>query len=325
MNVQDVASVINLDTLKRHILQTSTVAWDQHITKNVLEKWLNNFSGEALGDKCAEQAIAAWLLMNFTYYTIEEVRELCRIIYRKYIHKKLQEEQYQDSQDDIATKIQRILKRTIFIPLGNPSESGAVILFNFRTANNLPKELFEQPANWSEKLTDGTIDDIVLIDDVTLSGSQATKYIKSLTLDGVKTTLLTFFATPKALNNLKEKAPFITPLYVNYLDSRTKLFDDASFVFSNPDCLNIKELTFQLCNYYGQKIVNNELPPSEAYMKRFPLGFSNGQHMFGFYYNTPNNTLPIFWCESSHWNSAFIRYTKISGVEGVNIPDEQYW
>lgn len=249
MDVHDVVNVLDLAMLKNHILQTSIVAWKHHITASSLERWLNNFTGAALGDRIAEQTIAAWLLMNFTYYTDTEVRELCRIIYRKYIHKKLQEDFYQKSNDDIATKIHRILDRTIFVPLGNPSESGALILYNFRTANALPKEFFNQPKDWNQMLSDGTIDDIVLIDDVTLSGSQAIGYIRTLTLNSVQATLMTFFATPSAIENLANNTPFVTPLYVNLLDSRTNLFSDESFVFSNHDCLHLKDLTFLLCNY----------------------------------------------------------------------------
>lgn len=325
MDTHNVVNMLDLSMLKKHILQTSIVAWKHHITESSLERWLKNFTGAALGDRIAEQTIAAWLLMNFTYYTDTEVQELCRMIYRKYIHKKLQEDFYRRSRDDIATKIHRILIRTIFVPLGNPSESGALILYNFRTANALPKEIFNQPRDWNQKLSDGTIDDIVLIDDVTLSGSQAIKYIKTLTLNSVQATLMTFFATPVAIENLSVKVPFIAPLYVNLLDSRTNLFSDESFVFSNHDCLLLKDLAFQLCNYYGIEIVNKELSATENYMKPYPLGFADGQHMFGFYYNTPDNTLPIFWCNSSNWSPAFVRYGKVYGAEGVNIQDEQYW
>lgn len=325
MDVSDVVRLLDLVKLKDNIIQTSIVAWKYHITPSSLEKWLDNFTGAALGDKVAEQTIAAWLLTNFTYYTEAEVRELCRLIYRKYIHRKLQEDYYQKSSNPIQTKIQRILKRSFFVPLGNPSESGALILFNFRTANALPKEIFEQPTNWKEKLADGTIDDVVLIDDVTLSGSQAIQYVQSLPLAGVQTTLMTFFATPLAINNLKYHVPFLNLMPVNLLDARTNLFSNDSFVFSNEDCLQLKDLAYTLCLYYGQKIVDSELPFAESYMKKYPLGFANGQHLFGFYYNTPDNTLPIFWCESSNWNPAFVRYAKVYGTEGVEIQNEQYW
>lgn len=126
------------------------------------------------------------------------------------------------------------------------SESGALILYNFRTANALPKRVFNQPIDWSTKLSDGNIDDIVLIDDVTLSGSQAIDYVGRLPVNNIQTTLMTFFATPIAINNLKKAASQIVPLYVSLLDSRTNLFSDRSSVFSNPDCLQLKDLAFKL-------------------------------------------------------------------------------
>ena len=213
MDVQNILSTIDLAELRNHIIQTSIVAWKNYITESSLDRWLKNFDGAALGNAVVEQTIAAWLLLNFTYYTDTEVRELCKIIYRKFIHRKLQEEYYQRSSEDVQTKIQRILTRTIFLPLGNPSESGALILY----------------------------------------------------------------------------------------------------------------LAFKLCNYYGTEIVSHELSAAEAYMKSHPLGFADGQHLFGFYYNTPDNTLPIFWCKSPNWSPAFVRYGKVYGIEGVCISDEQYW
>lgn len=325
MDVQNILSTIDLAELRNHIIQTSIVAWKNYITESSLDRWLKNFDGAALGNAVVEQTIAAWLLLNFTYYTDTEVRELCKIIYRKFIHRKLQEEYYQRSSEDVQTKIQRILTRTIFLPLGNPSESGALILYNFRTANALPKRVFNQPIDWSTKLSDGNIDDIVLIDDVTLSGSQAIDYVGRLPVNNIQTTLMTFFATPIAINNLKKAASQIVPLYVSLLDSRTNLFSDRSSVFSNPDCLQLKDLAFKLCNYYGTEIVSHELSAAEAYMKSHPLGFADGQHLFGFYYNTPDNTLPLFWCKSPNWSPAFVRYGKVYGIEGVCISDEQYW
>ena len=32
--------------------------------------------------------------------------------------------------------------------------------------------------------------------------------------------------------------------------------------------------------------------------------------MMGTYYNTPNNTLPVFWSEKNKWHPIFTRYNK---------------
>ena len=325
MNAKDIPSVVEIERIKQKIIRTSITAWEHHITEASLDRWLTNFTGDVLGDKHAEQVLASWLLMNFTYYSTSEVKELCRVIYRRYIHEKLSQDKYRKLKISTPDKIREILKRTIFVPLGNPSESGALILYHFRTANSLSKDIFELPAGWEHRLHDGTADDIVLIDDVTLSGEQAAKYIKALNLGTIGVSLLTFFATPQAIENLSKKAPSCGVLFAQLLDERTKLFSDSSFVFSNNDTKSLKDYAHTLCYEYGKKIVENELPPSEAYMKRFPLGFADGQQMFGFFYNTPDNTLPIFWCDTPNWHSAFQRFSKVYGVKGVEIADEKYW
>jgi hypothetical protein len=55
-----------------------------------------------------------------------------------------------------------------------------------------------------------------------------------------------------------------------------------------------------------------ELEPSH------PLGYGDGQYAFGFYYNTPDNTLPIFWSETAGWFPVMKRYEKIYGKGGLN-------
>jgi len=46
------------------------------------------------------------------------------------------------------------------------------------------------------------------------------------------------------------------------------------------------------------------------------LGHSNGQYAFGFYYNTPNNTLPLFWSDQNGWIPIMKRYDKVYGKGG---------
>ena len=87
----------------------------------------------------------------------------------------------------------------------------------------------------------------------------------------------------------------------------------------------LKDATRKMCEYYGKQIVEKELPPSAEYMKKYPLGFDDGQQAFGFYYNTPDNSLPVFWCESANWKSIFKRNHKIYSIEGVSVADEEYW
>jgi hypothetical protein len=56
-----------------------------------------------------------------------------------------------------------------------------------------------------------------------------------------------------------------------------------------------------MCEYYGGKI-----RPSE------PLGYKDGQYIFGFFFFFPNNTLPIFWAKEN-WKPLFKRNDKNYG------------
>ncbi|MGI6091100.1 MAG: phosphoribosyltransferase-like protein [Saccharofermentanales bacterium] len=303
------------ETMKKCILQTSVVAWDQKVTRTLLQHWLDNFSGEHLNDIQAEQAIAAWLLMNFTYYSEKEVQELCRVLFRKYIHQKLNETPYRTLNTSTSEKIRHILEHTSFRGLGNPSESGGLILYIFRQANGLSKDLFDELVRR---------ENVVLIDDVTISGEQAIRYMKQLPSE-TSSVLATLFAAPDAISRIEKEAPKLSTLFAIALDNRSKLFDKDSFAFSsyqNPDFIKVVR---EMCLYYGEKIISDKLTNAAPYMIHHPLGFDDGQQMFAFYYNTPDNTIPLFWCNAENWRSLFPRYFKIDRVGEVKISDEKYW
>jgi hypothetical protein len=67
----------------------------------------------------------------------------------------------------------------------------------------------------------------------------------------------------------------------------------------------------RMCEAYGATLL-----PSH------PLGFGSGQYLIGFFYNTPDNCLPVLWAESSDWTPCFKRFDKddllgIAGSEGA--------
>ena len=57
---------------------------------------------------------------------------------------------------------------------------------------------------------------------------------------------------------------------------------------------------------YTQKLIEN----LEKIDSENPLGYKNGEYAFGFFYNTPDNTLPIFWGTNNGWCPIFKRYDK---------------
>lgn len=291
------------------IERTSIVAWNEQIKERKINEWLTNFTGECFDDVELEQKLALWLLLNFTFYTINDVKKLCVELFEQFLSEELKHMEFEEEMDR-NDKIKKIMDDVCFVPLGNPSESGARISYDFRTVNGLGRKLFEGEKKKYRCL--------VLIDDVTISGSQADEYLKKCEIEADTVYFLVFMATPKAINNIKDKN--IKLIYSILLDSRTKCFSRDSFVFQGEQEKKIKLLAMILCVYYGKKIMSIF---SDEYMKKYPWGYNCDQQMLGFYYNTPDNTMPIFWCDEN-WKSIFLRYNKIYGKGKVEFDDEQY-
>lgn len=164
------------EELLKQIMITIEVAWRNGLELSTIEKWLENFTGEALEDKEKERNLALWMLYNFTYYNEEEIKHLCKLMLKKYLHMTLQ-----DNHVNIE-EINQILKDSKFIPLGRSSESGAYVLYLFRQENDLPVIFFgDEQENLKGQ-------NVVFIDDVTLSGSQALKKIRKIIYAGYRIT-----------------------------------------------------------------------------------------------------------------------------------------
>lgn len=58
---------ISIEELKNDIRIASDIAWHTNLNQNHIDRWINNFKGEAIGDREMEQKLAYWLLYNFTY------------------------------------------------------------------------------------------------------------------------------------------------------------------------------------------------------------------------------------------------------------------
>lgn len=323
MAVTKISKQLNKEKLIDKIVRTSQAGWKQRINRASVENWLGNFSGEVLHNVADEHALAAWLLLNFTYYTEEEEYELCRNLFRKYIHIKLLELNKGQCTDD---DIRKIIKETVFIGLGNPSESGTHILYELRIANKLPKAVFKD-SNLKKDLEEGRKRNIVLVDDVTLSGNQATTYISdnfdTQESSGVFWYLMTFFATPKAIDRLQKEQCGLTLISTMILDDSAKLFSETSKVFCNPESAFLREPAYDFCMHYGKKAISKL--PADSYMENCPLGYADGQYLFAFSYNTPNNTLPIFWVNEKGWVPIFRRQHKVYSMKGMDISHEYYW
>lgn len=279
----------SLEDLMRVIDELSIVAWDQKMQRPSLESWLSNFTGKVFGDDNKEKILALLILMNYTYYSEKEVRELCKCSYNAFIHEMLHES---CQTDDISSSISEIINTTYFSPLGNPSESGCTIAYLFRQENDISLKRFSPNAINDSKYR-------VFIDDVTLSGNQVTTYLNDVEVDEENTILILLIASETAINYIHHQYPYIKIINPVQLDERSRCFTEESFLFSSKEMHDLLPLAKKLCEEY-------DAPLSEY----GPFGYDGGAYLFGFYYNTPNNTLPIIWSKENGWKPAFERHTK---------------
>lgn len=271
-----------IEDLYKQIMLTNKVVWGNKLRRPEIEKWLSNFTGE-VQSKETEQHIALWLLANFVLYNDYEIHYLCKTLFNELIHKI--SSKISPKAKNLELEINNYLNRIVFYCAGKPSESGEFILYHFRAVNNIPIICFlTQP----DIIPDGK-DIIAFIDDNTLSGSQFEKFLtdhqKHFSTYSEKI-LLTFISTSDAKNRLTSLG--IEVLSCVELDDRSKCFSKNSDIFHNYQSVLVQAKT--IAEHYGKKI-----KPS------IPLGFDNGQFTYGFYYNIPNNSLPIFWATTNGW------------------------
>ena len=275
------------DELLAEITLANELVWDRRLNQTTINEWLSNFQGDVF-ETNYERSLALWLLVNFVFYNQHEVDYLCKVVYRDYVHKLITV-----SSKSTNDALNEILGSTMYVSLGEPSESGAMLMYLFRTANSIGLRDI-QPSTRSD------FDNIAFIDDVALSedqNSQAWSYLQGKIKDypNKNVHLLTLIASEDAIRFLSEKGVSVTNAIT--LKNESKVFDQNSYVFHlNADHRTSAE---QLAEHYG-----NICYPSN------PLGYSDGQYLFGFFYNIPDNTLPIIWSNKNKWKPILRRHHK---------------
>lgn len=288
-----------IDTVRRTMAQ----AWQTaSFGMPKIESWLSNFDGTALLSdynsrneaKEVERKLALFLLCNFVYFNESEVRHLLKNLCEKYIHHVFFSEGKSSVTD---TEIKQLINNTLFSSLGNQSESSSYLLYTFRQVNDLSKRDFDNSKEYSN---------LVFIDDFSISGKQASRYIKKYKNKmntPQKTYVLLMIATMDAINEIKKANADVIVISSVVLDESSKPFSQESIVFKDYNPL-IKNQAEKMCRVYGALIKGTEKGANE-------LGFGGYGYLLGTYYNTPNNTLPIFWSEENSWKPLFKRYEKV--------------
>jgi hypothetical protein len=297
------------------IKYTSTTSLGSEFAEKDIKSWLENFKGEVIDVKY-ERLLALWLLSHFTYYNKEEVNHLCKVLYSDLIH--LIVRSIDTTQQTIEDTVNSFFSKSNIISAEETSGSGGFIAYIFRQVNNLPiKDLF----NFSLENISDDIQNIIVIDDVTLSvGDAGQKYKfwqKAHKLYPNKNFyLLTLIANEDSIKDLYDTFKINVVSSIK-LDNRDRCFNGESDIFSSfPELIGIAK---KVAEHYGRKI-----DIRDSWGETNSLGYSDGQYAFGFYYNTPDNSLPIFWGQKNGWLPILKRYHKNYYKTEKYLHDERF-
>lgn len=267
-------------------------SWKVDLDIEDINSWLNNFTG-IFFDKEEERRLALWLLCNFTYYNDTEINQLCSVLFKKFVHTLMSDYRLTSPEE-----VEDCIRKLKFTSIGRPSESGGLILYHFRQEARLSTDCFIFPT--SKEAAESDI--IVCIDDVMISGGTAQRFFhqNKEIFKCKKIYYLTLLSSNEALSKLNElNIPVIS---CAVLDERNRAFSEESLCFFKYPTL--KKPAQILAEGYGKMI-----EPKKA------LGHKSGQYCFGFSYNIPNNSLPIFWSSSNGWKPIFYRKEKYQNAQ----------
>jgi len=305
------------DALQQKVKILTELMWDNSIDWNDVERWLENYPVATSAD--ADQRLhALHLLSHFSYFNTHVTRVLLRSLYRDLVQYPLITEirRAQGGSLDlgaIGRTYRDERKRIRFIAMGNPSESGAHLLYYFRQENALPKTLFVQTHELFDssdpvKLS-ANIKKVVFVDDLCGSGTQAYLYSKKLLSrllaadSTIELCYFPLFATTQALAYVKANTQFTRVEALYELDHSFRSLEPESRYFQEAAPLIFRDFARQMCIEHGRRIEPG-----------MPLGYRDGQLLLGFAHNVPDNSLPIFWSEgrgTQRWTPIFRRYPKI--------------
>ena len=327
---------VKLDECWKQISVLSETLWENRAMGNKVKRWLENFKEDE------EKKWALFLLSKLMYFNSSNIRLLLKNLYEDLFRYPLIKNIRLNlggciDENKIEENYKECLKKTCFLGVGNPSESGVHLLYYFRQENKIPKDLFVYTddiimfENGRQTINPTYTDrDFVFIDDLCGSGSQATSKNSNIKrcVECIRTlspksriSYFVLFGTTEGLNVVKNAKNsngvflFDCVEAVVEFDNSYKCFSDESRYFKNPvdrDSAKTMALKYGL-DLAKQIAVYEEFPDPDKYALRHALGFKDCQLLMSMHHNTPNNTLPIIWFDENEekWFPIFKRYNKV--------------
>lgn len=243
-----------------------------------IESWLSGFPEE-------EQKLMLDLLSNFHYYSEKRINEKVEELYKEFV------ESYTGNPADVI--FTKIIK-----------EQGASFSDIFSSAFWFQNNLYDyMEPNILSLLEEGSVPGtLVIVDDYSGTGKTFIKTIDKFiekNRDIITTSLyfLTLHITQRAIKQIEEYSKEIgVQIKIISLEISDEAFK-SGYLFEEGQAFKHKKYYSDICTRHS---IN----------KKFVFGFEDVASLVAFYYNTPNNTLGLFWHDLTDFIALFPRHKK---------------
>lgn len=243
-----------------------------------IESWLSGFSEE-------EQKLMLDLLSNFHYYSEKRMNEKVEELYKEFV------ESYTGNPADVI--FTKIIK-----------EQGASFSDIFSSAFWFQNNLYDyMEPNILSLLEEGSVPGtLVIVDDYSGTGKTFIKTIdkfieKNRNIITTYLYFLTLHITQRAIKQIEEYSKEIgVQIKIISLEISDEAFK-SGYLFEEGQAFKHKKYYSDICTRHS---IN----------EKFVFGFEDVASLVAFYYNTPNNTLGLFWHDLTDFIALFPRHKK---------------
>ena len=276
---------INTDlsqTIEARILEVSLSlheVWGEDSRTKDLNDRIKNFISQVEDSDLRE--IILELIYNFKYFSKSKINELL-----VEFHIKIKDELELNEDLTIYSRIEDENQAKI--------DSSNTILEEFKICNEISNNFTYEFSKLTEDQLN-YVDNIVVFDDIIGSGKTLISFLRpnlsKIRSSRIKLYVFCFVILEEALERIQE---FINNNGIDVEIKYNSMFPKAfkrNYIFKEDFSI------------YEEKIREHE----NSKRMSFVLGYENSQALVAFYRNTPNNTLPTFWWNSTKWKGLFPR------------------
>lgn len=241
--------------------------FDGEVDPDSLQEWIEQFEP-------GERPYIVKLIGFFDYFSLRRTKKMLRRLHGL-----------------LCDTPEFSLAETAFIPIGYAAKSGGTISHLYRIENSVPEGVFCSSADFG-KIADDAVKTLVFLDDYIGSGNQALNLwnhvrdaIPLLRLRNWKLVYAVVVARTASVKLIERETGF-SVVASHLIDDSSSPLSAERAVFT-PEEL---EITERILSKYGERL-----------FPAHPLGYSRSRSLLGFFYSTPNNTLPVFWATRNNW------------------------